>query len=550
MKVLDRLEVTWRIASGPARPFLLGKLADLVRRPRRRQWAQRMLEQLRPLPCRSLGLALPPPHLLQQHRSDLLTWANHQRCRAWNTDGCDPREVLEVARMHAWPLYAVAAHLTGDPSWFESFASEVESFHREHPPQTGPLWNVAMDSAIRAVNLVVAWDWFSSAGMESASLTERVAQLAQQHAIAVWGGLETAGGMGTSHLLGDLVGLVVIEAYLGTAVTPEGSVLPWLERETARQILPDGMNFEASTGYHRQVVDLLRVARDVVQVSPTLHARCSAPFMKSIDLALQAQATLEAFGMPLIGDNDDGLCIKLLPTPRLMVDLGHSQTHDADFPDFGLWLRSMEDAALTVRHGPVGQQGKGGHAHNDLNAITLSVGGRWFIGDPGTAVYTADPVRRNQERSTTVHATVCFPNTEQRWYAASDLFWMIEESGTRKSVAVHSASWEGTVRHGGAARYEHRRHVSWQDRTIVVTDTVASLPAQIVLPFAPGVAVTLDGDRARCTVDGITVAIQWEGARVLELRPLPTAPAYGSSVDGCVLRLAMESANVRWRITW
>ena len=562
MKAIAQVATYWRLLRGPAGPYLPGKLADLVRRPLRRRWARRWARRIRgrftAASCHHLGLPLPPEQLLQHYRPELLNWASNQQARSLTTTGRDPRDVLEIARMHPWPLYAVAAHLTGERRWFESFEQEVLTFQQSHaaqryPSLRGPLWSVAMDTAIRATNLLVAWDWFVQAGMRNDALDRCVATMAGEHACAIWGTLETAGGMATSHLLGDLVGLVVIEAYLGASVVPIDSALPWLEQETRRQILPDGMNFEASTGYHRQVVDLLRVARDVAQVCPTLQAQVSAPFNKAVNDALQAQAILQAYGMPLIGDNDDGLCIKLLRQPQILAEMTVVDARDADFPDFGLWIREIGDAGdavLTLRHGPVGQDGKGGHAHNDLNAITLSVHGVPIVVDPGSAVYTADPDRRNRDRSTLAHATVAFPGIEQRWCSADALFWMIEEPGTRGAVHVGEASWEGTVRHAGKSRYEHHRSVTWQDRCITISDTVATLPAAIMVPFAPGVTVNAHGTSAECIQQGVSVMIQWEGAQLVNIDPLPTAPTYGSSVDGRILRLAMESHQVRWRITW
>jgi hypothetical protein len=75
------------------------------------------------------------------------------------------------------------------------------------------------------------------------------------------------------------------------------------------------------------------------------------------------------------------------------------------YPDFGLfiWKSSMFFAA--VRCGPVGQGGRGGHAHNDQLAIELCVDGTPWTSDPGTYVYTALPVRRNEYRSVRAHFT-------------------------------------------------------------------------------------------------------------------------------------------------
>ena len=73
------------------------------------------------------------------------------------------------------------------------------------------------------------------------------------------------------------------------------------------------------------------------------------------------------------------------------------------YPDFGAFILRSERAFLGVRCGPVGQNGVGGHAHNDQLAIELNVDGHDLIADPGSYVYTALPERRNAYRSIAAH---------------------------------------------------------------------------------------------------------------------------------------------------
>ena len=58
---------------------------------------------------------------------------------------------------------------------------------------------------------------------------------------------------------------------------------------------------------------------------------------------------------------------------------------------------------LSVRCGPVGQRGNGGHAHNDQLSIILYLDGQMIIDDVGSYIYTAFPKRRNQYRSVHAH---------------------------------------------------------------------------------------------------------------------------------------------------
>ena len=85
----------------------------------------------------------------------------------------------------------------------------------------------------------------------------------------------------------------------------------------------------------------------------------------------------------------------------------------ASFVDFGLFVFRSKRLYLSIRCGPVGQRGRGGHAHNDQLAIELDIDGDPWISDPGSFVYTALPERRNAYRSVTAHFTPTQDGKEQ-----------------------------------------------------------------------------------------------------------------------------------------
>ena len=74
------------------------------------------------------------------------------------------------------------------------------------------------------------------------------------------------------------------------------------------------------------------------------------------------------------------------------------------YPDFGLYLYRSNRLYLAIRCGDIGQNGNGGHAHNDQLAIELNVDGDDWITDPGTFLYTPFPEQRNVYRSIKAHS--------------------------------------------------------------------------------------------------------------------------------------------------
>jgi Heparinase II/III-like protein len=75
------------------------------------------------------------------------------------------------------------------------------------------------------------------------------------------------------------------------------------------------------------------------------------------------------------------------------------------FADSRFYVLKSGRTHAVVRCGDVGQNGNGGHAHNDLLSFELSHGLSLIV-DSGTYAYTSDPDARNHFRATASHNTV------------------------------------------------------------------------------------------------------------------------------------------------
>ncbi len=109
------------------------------------------------------------------------------------------------------------------------------------------------------------------------------------------------------------------------------------------------------------------------------------------------------------GSNPDGFTLagtgKVPPrsTRTYTFALGDGVPELLAYRDFGLYIVRAESWHLTIRCGVVGQNGNGGHAHNDQLSLTLYAGGCQHVEDPGVHVYGALPNVRNAYRSVTAH---------------------------------------------------------------------------------------------------------------------------------------------------
>jgi hypothetical protein len=210
---------------------------------------------------------------------------------------------------------------------------------------------------------------------------------------------------------------------------------------------------------------------------------------------------------PQIGDSDDG---RFLPLgdygadPRdhrhLFAQAGRPPERaagSAAYPDGGYFVMRNGSLYAIVRCGDVGRHGRGGHGHNDQLSFELADAQGALVVDPGTFVYTSDPVERNRFRSTAFHATVRVGGQEQNELRTDDLFAMADRARA-EALSWDSLTFEG--RHHGFPGATHTRRIELGERELRIRDTIASSERQELewtFPIAPGaenrVEITAEG---------------------------------------------------------
>ena len=146
--------------------------------------------------------------------------------------------------------------------------------------------------------------------------------------------------------------------------------------------------------------------------------------------------------------------------------------------------------------------------------------------DPGTYLYTPDPVERNRFRSTSFHATLRVGGAEQNELRTDDLFAMTDRARA-EALSWDASSFEG--RHHGFPGATHTRRVELGEDEIRIRDRVTSPESQELewtFPLAPG-----SEERIEVAADG------------LEFRPEPGwySPSYGVREPTTFLRARRPS---------
>lgn len=126
---------------------------------------------------------------------------------------------------------------------------------------------------------------------------------------------------------------------------------------------------------------------------------------------------------------------------------------------------------LFIRAGNIGQNGKGGHSHNDQLSINLYINNLPVLVDSGTYCYTSNHKLRNDYRSIFSHNTLTVNNCEQnKWLQnnKNDLFWIAKE---RTKTKIISQTQDTVTAEHYAFKKPYRRTVRLSGSEIMIHDT-------------------------------------------------------------------------------
>lgn len=204
--------------------------------------------------------------------------------KAWYLDisyaygpGVDIKVPWELARLQHLPWLGLAQALTPQPGsaspvYAREFRNQVLDFIANNPPGFGVNWRCTMDVAIRAANLLLAYDLFRAGGMVFDPDFDVVFMRSiLEHGRHIVANLEWDEELHGNHYLANIAGLAFVAAYLPRSAETDA----WLAfsaqelvREVAHQFNADGTNFEASVCYHRLAAEMVLFATAILSNLP------------------------------------------------------------------------------------------------------------------------------------------------------------------------------------------------------------------------------------------------------------------------------------------
>ncbi len=234
---------------------------------------------------------------------------------------------------------------------------------------------------------------------------------------------------------------------------------------------------KSSTGYHRFVTELFLYSFMLCRANNIEIEKRYWSKLHQMLIYIRAYLRPDGFA-PLIGDTDSG---QVLPFVRrraddhaYLLEIGVSVFNDPTlkpehavsqaFPDAGIYIMRDRDLYLCFNASGAGIQGRGSHGHNDALSIEVSAGGRPFIVDPGTYVYSADLQKRHEFRSTAYHSTVQIDGKEQNTIRVDSPFVIGNEAKPRVLEWKTNDDFDKVVAEHYGYPVTHRRTVTFDKR--------------------------------------------------------------------------------------
>lgn len=507
----------------------------------------------------------------------------YQGQRKLSKKGADIKVPWELSRCHHLLWLGEAYLISHDERYAIEIVDEIENWMEENPFMYSVNWNCTMDVAIRSVNWMYALGMVIDSPSVTQVLLEKVYRSLYQHGWFIFNNLERTLPFSNNHLFSDLTGLLYMSLLFNK--TKRGKqwydyVVTALYDEMRCQVLPTGVHFERSVSYHRLmtemvVASLYLLKRNGVSVPSDIEYRAGS--MLSYIQAYTKPNHLS----PLVEDNDDG---RFLPFVRrdfrqhdYLLDpysaeslfltngvepLSFDQVKESRlFKDAGHAVLRDKEAYLFVTNGeqsgyPSDKKTTGTHTHNDKLSFELALGNEDIIIDPGAYIYTPNPEKSFEFRSTSKHNTVVVDGEEQNFITANNVFSITKNSHSTKFRLLSDTFVEGEYRtfEGGLIHY---RRIELVDDTVFLVDELKKTgnvhSAVFSFHLAPKIDVRLKDGKVKLVSETYCIDMSFDKDTDIEVVDDTVSPSYGVLNDSKTIRVKLhfdESIVLKTKLQW
>jgi hypothetical protein len=535
-------------------------------------------------------------------RCDPLTGADwgldyHADVPIYTPAGPDIRVLWELNRFGQVLLLARAFAITGDERFAETCFRQLEEWSDQNPYARGANWRSPMDVIMRAVNIVAAFELVKTAACCTPERLTLVLKIADTHCRFTVDNSEFSHIATGNHYITNVAGLFVVATLLPelehSAEWGEFGLTELL-RECAKQILPDGVDWESSTGYHKFVTEMLMVClmlaeQNGIDVAEEHKLRCRK-MLEYLHAVIRPDG-----GMPLVGDCDGSQFLPIVRrdaedakylldmaavlckdaefkigrecSPEVLwlfgsegveryTQMAVSQVESSEFPNAGTYILRHKDLYVMLNANDIGLNGRGSHSHNDALSIEVSALGLAWIVDPGSYVYNCDREARHRFRSTAEHSTLVFNGREQNKIDVDEPF--VSSNDSRPKLidwkVTSSDSDTLTCEHYGYSPLVHRRTASLNhdQKFFSITDALigdAHRTVYVSFHLAPGVEID-EGDTMIARFGTAAFAFVTDIRAVPEILEAGFSRHYGKDEASKIIRWRVDDPGPNFTSTF
>lgn len=487
----------------------------------------------------------------------------------------DIKYAWELSRFQFLPTLIKAYETYSDEKYAFEAKNLINDWITKNPLGKGVNWKCPMEAAIRSCNFAMAQRFFrDSRHWIDEKWNEKFIISIIEHGKFVYTNLEYRWNANTNHLLADLTGLLLLGILfpgIKDARKWKARAVGELEKEIQQQVYEDGVDFEASIPYHGLVCEMLGLC---VLFGKENGVEFSRNFMEKLNGMFEfVYYYTKTNGLsPQIGDGDDGrffifedffnreprdqrhllkLARELFQLNNLFVQSDNKPT-SRGFNVSRVYIMRKDDFYCIVDCGNTGQNGNGGHSHNDLLSFELSVGGEDFIVDPGTYTYTGNIEERKRFRGTAMHNTVMVDGQEINRFKSYTPFSIHEDAIPQLNRWASNENHDALdAHHTGYGRLKdpilHQRFFMFDKKysLLKVSDIFTGGGEHNLtwnFHFAPDVSLVLLGNKLCASKNGkkIDMIIPEELKKYAKICNSEVSPRYGVKEKSKVLTINLE----------
>ena len=497
--------------------------------------------------------------------------------------GADIKVPWELSRGHHLLWLGEAYILTKDERYAKEVIEEVKDWWNENPFMYSVNWTCTMDVAIRAVNWLYAVAMVIDSPAVNEAFIQKFYKSLYQHGWFIFNHFERTIPYSNNHLFSDIAGLL----YLTLLFKETKKGKKWLNytisalyEEIRCQVLPSGVHYERSVSYHRLMTEM-------VVSSVFLLKRCDIIIPADIEyragsmLSYIASYTKQNHLSPLVEDNDDG---RFLPFVRrdfrqhdYLLDVGSAEMlviangvlpisfkkekESVIYPDAGHAILKKDEVYLFVTNGEQssydnGRKTVGTHTHNDKLSFELALGPDDIIIDPGAYIYTPQPEKSNEFRSTLKHNTVVVDGEEQNIITPKNVFQVTKNSRATQLDLLSDVCMVGEYKtfEGGL---NHHRRFDVGENAVEIIDQLSKAgtghSAALSFHLAPQVKAQIDGNEVVLESKNYIINLSFDNNLEPELIEDTVSPTYGVLVESKTIRAKVlfdKNVVIKTRIQW